>query len=50
MNRIELDARLATPGIELQPPKAAIANYVPTVLAAGFSHISGQIALKRRRI
>ncbi|MFK4447240.1 enamine deaminase RidA (YjgF/YER057c/UK114 family) [Caballeronia udeis] len=46
MNRAELDARLAELGIELQPPKAAIANYVPTILAAGFLHISGQIAFK----
>jgi enamine deaminase RidA (YjgF/YER057c/UK114 family) len=46
MNRIELDARLAELGIELQPPKAAIANYVPTVLAGGFLHISGQVAFK----
>ena len=46
MNRAELDARLAELGIELQPPKAAIANYVPTVLAGGFLHISGQVAFK----
>ena len=46
MNRIELDARLAELGIELQPPKAAIANYVPTVLAGGLLHISGQVAFK----
>ena len=46
MNRAELDARLAELGIELQPPKAAIANYVPTVLANGFLHISGQVAFK----
>jgi enamine deaminase RidA (YjgF/YER057c/UK114 family) len=46
MNRAELDARLAALGFELQPPKAAIANYVPTVLAAGFLHVSGQIAFK----
>ncbi|SFU23902.1 RidA family protein [Paraburkholderia aspalathi] len=46
MNRAELDARLAELGIELQPPKAAIANYVPTVLADGFLHISGQVAFK----
>jgi enamine deaminase RidA (YjgF/YER057c/UK114 family) len=46
MNRVELDARLAELGIELQPPKAAIANYVPTVLAGGFLHISGQVAFK----
>src|SRR5579863_1122927 len=46
MNRAELDARLAQLGIELQPPKAAIANYVPTVLASGFLHISGQVAFK----
>ena len=46
MNRIELDARLAELGIELQPPKAAIANYLPTVLAGGFLHISGQVAFK----
>ena len=46
MNRIELDARLAELGIELQPPKAAIANYVPTVLADSFLHISGQVAFK----
>ena len=46
MNRAELDARLAELGIELQPPKAAIANYVPTVLADSFLHISGQVAFK----
>ena len=46
MNRIELDARLAELGIELQSPKAAIANYLPTVLAGGFLHISGQVAFK----
>ncbi|MBN3786017.1 RidA family protein [Burkholderia sp. Ac-20353] len=46
MNLAELDARLAELGIELQPPKAAIANYVPTVLAGGFLHISGQVAFK----
>ncbi|CAE6813643.1 RidA family protein [Paraburkholderia haematera] len=46
MNRAELDARLADLGIELQPPKAAIANYVPTVLAGGFLHISGQVSFK----
>ena len=46
MNRAELDARLAELGIELQPPKAAIANYVPTVLVGGFLHISGQVAFK----
>jgi enamine deaminase RidA (YjgF/YER057c/UK114 family) len=46
MNRAELDARLAQLGMELQPPKAAIANYVPTVLANGFLHISGQVAFK----
>ncbi len=46
MNRAEMDARLAELGIELQPPKAAIANYVPTVLANGFLHISGQVAFK----
>jgi enamine deaminase RidA (YjgF/YER057c/UK114 family) len=46
MNRAELDARLAQLGMELQPPKAAIANCVPTVLANGFLHISGQVAFK----
>lgn len=46
MNRTELDRRLAELGIELPPPKTAIANYVPTVLAAGFLHISGQVAFK----
>jgi enamine deaminase RidA (YjgF/YER057c/UK114 family) len=46
MNRAELDARLAQLDIALQPPKAAVANFVPTVLANGFLHISGQLAYK----
>lgn len=47
MNLAELDNRLAELGIELPSPKAAVANYVPTLLAGGFLHISGQVAFKR---
>lgn len=46
MNIKELDARVAELGLELPAPKAAIANYVPTVLAGGCLHISGQVAFK----
>ena len=46
MNKTEFDGRLAELGIELPAPRAAIANYVPAVLAAGFLHISGQVAFK----
>ncbi|MBN3786032.1 RidA family protein [Burkholderia sp. Ac-20353] len=47
MNLFELDNRLAELGIELPSPKAAAANYVPTLLAGGFLYISGQVAFKR---
>jgi enamine deaminase RidA (YjgF/YER057c/UK114 family) len=46
VNLNEIDTRLAELGLELPLPKAAIANYVPTVLAGGFLHISGQVAFK----
>jgi enamine deaminase RidA (YjgF/YER057c/UK114 family) len=46
MNKTEFDARLAELGIKLPAPRAAIANYVPAVLAGKFLHISGQVAFK----
>ena len=42
MNRVE--TRLAELGLALPEPIAPVANYVPTVLARGMLHISGQVS------
>ena len=43
MNRV--DTRLKELGVELPQPGAPVANYVPTVLARGLLHISGQVSV-----
>ena len=42
MNRVE--TRLAELGLALPEPNAPVANYVPTVIARGLLHISGQVS------
>jgi len=39
----QIETRLAAEGITLPAPAAPVAAYVPTVLAGGFLHISGQL-------
>lgn len=39
-------SRLAELGIELPEPAAPVAAYVPTVLAGGLLHISGQVSFE----
>jgi enamine deaminase RidA (YjgF/YER057c/UK114 family) len=43
MNRVE--TRLAALGLTLPEPTPPIATYVPTVLAQGLLHISGQVSV-----
>lgn len=39
-------SRLGDLGLELPPPTAAVANYVPWVVEDGWIHVSGQIPLR----
>ena len=41
----QVEARLATLGIELPKPNAPVANYVPFVRAGEIVHISGQVSV-----
>ncbi|MCW3835223.1 RidA family protein [Sphingomonas canadensis] len=41
-----IEARLAELGITLPEPSAPVAAYVPTVVAGGLLHISGQVSNK----
>jgi enamine deaminase RidA (YjgF/YER057c/UK114 family) len=39
----EVDAKLAELGLRLPEPAAAVAAYVPVVIAGGLAHVSGQL-------
>lgn len=42
---MDLDARLASLGIELPPPPAPVAAYVPVAVTGGQAFVSGQIPM-----
>jgi len=42
---VNVDERLAELGIELPPAPAALAAYVPVVVAGGFAFVAGQVPL-----
>ena len=45
MNDAEVLARLSDLGIELPPPPAPVAAYVPVVVSGSTAHVAGQIAM-----
>jgi enamine deaminase RidA (YjgF/YER057c/UK114 family) len=47
---VNAEARLAELGIELPPAAAAVASYVPMVLAGGFAFVAGQVPMGDGRL
>ena len=45
MNDAEVLARLTSLGVELPPPPAAVAAYVPVVVSGGTAYLAGQIPM-----
>ncbi|HXF57904.1 MAG TPA: RidA family protein [Actinomycetota bacterium] len=46
---MRVDDRLAELGLELPPPPAPVANYVPVTVAGGLAFVAGQVAVEGGR-